>query len=246
MRDKVKSLVQQALKELLDSRNSSRKKEKLLVLLVYHSSKQEEVWDRVGSLAENYDITLVCGEKWRDIPEDLTDVVVSMDMVDIDEERFLDVLRDVNLLYVPVVSYGLITKLALTIDDDVPSWLAVQMQLDGKEILLASDSIHRRSYQRFFIKPGVEKRIASYVRQVQQDGVYVVPIAKAERKITSILSKFHRKRPLVLARHVEELARSGERELVVPKESLITPMGKDAARELGITIKQVEEKGDKP
>ncbi|MCD8510739.1 MAG: hypothetical protein LRY73_13280 [Bacillus sp. (in: Bacteria)] len=246
MREKVKSLVQQALREILDSQKTSKEKEKLLVLLVYHSSKREELWEHIRKLAMSHSISLLYGEKWREIPEDIKELVEAVDVATIDEETARVAMNAVNALYVPVVSHGLLTKLALTIDDDFPSWLAIQMQLEGKEVIFASDNISYRSYQRFSIKPSVEKRIASYVRQVQKDGVHVLPMAKAERKLASLVAKFHGKRPLVLARHVEELSRSGERELVLPKRSLITPMGRDAARELGITIKHVEEKGDKP
>ena len=242
MREKITSLVQQALSEFLSRTTNETERRNILVLLVYQSSEPNVVWENLRLLSEKHQLTLYTSKHWS-IPENLSFTKV-VDLKGAEEEALFELVDENDLLYIPTVSYGLITKLALTIDDDLPSWLGIQMQFAGKEILIADDNLHVRKGRNFFVKPSIEKRIKSYYRGLHQDGVSIHPMKKTVQKIDSVFANSVKKRPVILAKHMEDLARSGENAVVIPRGSILTPMAKDAARELGIKLKVADEKRD--
>ncbi|UCZ52767.1 hypothetical protein LGQ02_18590 [Bacillus shivajii] len=239
MREKIKSLVQQAVTDFLKSKENEERRE-VIVLLHYESMNPKAVIEHVKALSLEQNVTLIFSEQWNEFRESLNFASV-VTAEGAKKRDFAALIEGADLLYVPTISHGLLAKVALTIDDDLPAWFTIQTQLAGKGIIFAQDELHEKRYRPFFAKSSVEKRVKSYVRQIQTEGVHLFSMDKVAQYIERVAVKQENIRPLVLAEHIEELSRNGETELVLPKKSIVTPMGKDAARELGITIKEAEE-----
>ncbi|MFD1040140.1 hypothetical protein ACFQ3N_17340 [Virgibacillus byunsanensis] len=237
MRERIKELVQQTLHDFLHTTNTETRKD-ILILLVYESSNPTLVLENIKALSDKHHVTLCVGHEWE-IESQANTKVIRLE--DCKRQELQQLLDQIDVLYVPAISHGLIAKISLLIDDDIPSWLVMQTQLKGKEVIIANDQMPAIGSSIFFMKPSIEKRIQTYWRQMREDGIHAIPMAKVPQKITRV----SKKKPVVLAKHIEKLAVDGEKEVTLPKGSILTPMGKDIARELGITVnREHDEKRD--
>lgn len=232
MREKIKELVQQALNDWLHTKQTDHKH--ILILLAYESINSNSVIQNIKEISTRHKVTLCLSNEWKsDHQEALTNTNL-IHLEDCSKEKLHQVLDQVDLLYVPTISHGLIAKISLLIDDDIPSWIALQTQLGGKDIIIANDQMPSKGSSIFLVKPSIERRIQNYWRQIREDGIHVIPINKVQQKIANI----NQKKPVVLAKHIEKISIQGEKELTLPMGSILTPMGKDVAKELGITVKR--------
>ncbi|MRH41657.1 hypothetical protein GH741_03090 [Aquibacillus halophilus] len=234
MKEAIRELVQQALNDLLPTKSTYKDRKDILILLVYEASNAQLVIETIKALSIKHNVTLCVDNAWKLSQERPLDNTTVISMEDCCKEELDQLLNQSDLLYVPTISYGLLAKICLLIDDDIPSWLIIQTQLKGKEVVIANDQIPSSGSTIFMIKPSIEKRIQNYWKQIREDGVHVSPTIKVQQKIAN-LSK---KKPVILAKHIEKISVQGEKELTLPKGSILTPMGKDIARELGITVKR--------
>ncbi|MGM8211297.1 hypothetical protein ACLIBH_00740 [Virgibacillus sp. W0430] len=235
MRDYVVSIVKQTIHEFLQQDRSNRA-EQILVLLPEESSIYD--MQHLNQLAATYNLTLAVTNE--DFQPDENVPVINVARVAENERKLL--VNEFDLLYVPTISHGFLAKLSLLIDDTKPIWLTLHMLLEGKPVILGQDQIIRKRSSLFFPKPSIEKKVQNYMKQLMGDGVTFCSQNKVAAKISSVLAKEKNRRPLVLAKHIEELVRDGEKEVTIPAQSIVTPMAKDAARELGMAIKKETKK----
>ncbi|PYZ96491.1 hypothetical protein CR205_12280 [Alteribacter lacisalsi] len=231
MREQIAALVQEAVKDFFRGSGQKARRRNVLVLLDYESLNPAQVHAHLKALTAQHNVTMYAGESWRQsFPE-------ARALEEAGRKELTEAAEAEEVVYIPVASHGFLAKLALTIDDEPIAETAIALQLAGRTFLVADDDLVLRSYRRLFARPAVEKRITGYMRQAREDGAVFTNLDKAVQRLGA-MKPHEPKRPLVLASHVEEAERNGETELVVPEKTLVTPMGRDRARELGVAIRK--------
>lgn len=237
MRDYISSLVQQTLKEYI---KKERGQTHILVMLTNDRAHSEDVWEHIEVLAREYYVTLLVSEREK---EKVTALHVDdyFFLESVSKEDIASFNRTVDLLYCPVISHGFLAKLSLLIDDSKQVWIALQLILDGKEVLLGNDIVQQNRRMMFWQRPVIDKKVQNYVKDLRKDGINFCTMKQAVKVINARIKVAYDRRPLLLAKHVEEVAQDGLKEIYIPKNSLITPMAKDVARELQVVIKKSDE-----
>jgi hypothetical protein len=240
VKEKIEMLVRKVVMEYLNKDKKSPKENQLLIILDDQPIIQpQDFWDEIISIADTYNTTIFLSEKWTSIPEEIKSVkCVPLNENHLDE--ITEEMQKADVLFYATAGYSTLAKLSLTIDDSLPMWVTIQMQMDGKQILLANDHLIQKGTQKVTTPFTVSKRIKTYIRHLREDKVLLVSLSSASKWLDSYFDSDIGTRHVVLAKHIEEAANQGESQLIVPRNSLITPMCKDYARELGVVIKQKE------
>jgi hypothetical protein len=240
VKDKIEMLVRKVVMDyLIKDKASPTNKQLIIILDDQPCIRKNDVLNEIKSISHNYNTTIFRTEKWSDIVEDTKGIKC----VPLDEKHLNEINEEIqkaDVLLYATASYSTLAKLSLTMDDNLPMWITIQMQLNGKQILLIKDHIIQKGTQKITTPFTVAKRIQSYIRVLREDRVQLVSLAGTSKWLDSYFDSFIESRHVVLAKHIEEAAKLGESQLIVPKNSLITPMCKDYARELGVLIKQKE------
>ncbi|MFD2131427.1 hypothetical protein ACFSKI_09425 [Pseudogracilibacillus auburnensis] len=242
MRDYISSLVYQTLNDYIKKeRNPSH----ILVLLSNGREHSKDVWEHIETLANRFHVSLLVSEQEQEqvATLDVHDCFILEKITKEDIDLFS---QNMDLLYCPVISHGFLAKLSLLLDDSQSIWVTLQLALEGKEVLLGHDIIQQSRRMMFWQRPSIEKKAQSYVKELRKAGIHFCSMKQALKVISARIKVAYDRKPLVLAKHVEEVAKSGKQAIFVPKNSIITPMAKDVARELHIVIKEKndEEKRD--
>ncbi|WP_223590466.1 hypothetical protein [Neobacillus bataviensis] len=237
VKTKVKMLVQQVVEAYLKEQLQGKEKEKLsiAILLGYQSQNPSVVLEAVTSLIDSYEVTLILSKDW--LPSHAALGGKPYVLLDETSQQELNrIVESCSTLVVPVASYRLLSKLALTMDDELAVWLALQYQLLGKPVVIAKDYIEPNVYQLIHAPHSLQERLQSYIRQIQADQVKWVPLSKLAQTVDAQQTAYKEKQSLILAKHVEKAFQDGLKEIVVPDKSRVTPSAKDLAKELKIQI----------
>ncbi|MFJ5714797.1 hypothetical protein [Neobacillus sp. NPDC093127] len=235
----VKMLVQQVVEAYLNEKSQMKKGQPIAILLGYQSPNPAEILEAVTPLLNSYEVTLILSKDWLQATTKLSGKTYVL-LEETSQQELNAIMEKSAVLVVPAASYQLISKLALTIDDELAVWLAIQYQLVGKPIVIANDYVEPNVYQQIYAPHSVQERLQSYIRQIQADDVKWVPLKKLIPTVEDQYKDFQEKKALILAKHVEKADRDGLREIVVPSWCKVTPSAKDLAKELKIDIKQVD------
>lgn len=232
---KVKMLVQQAVEAYLKEQNQVEQTKSIAVLLNYQSVQPKLVLEAVSLLFNSYDITLIVSKDWTPFFKDRSYYLLE----DLSQQELKGIVERTSLLVVPAASYQFVSKLALTMDDEIAVWLSIQYQLDGKPIIAANNHIELNAYQQILAPHSVQERLQSYIRQIQADQVKWVPLSKLNNAVTDEWNRYKEKKPLILEKHIQTAHRDGLSEIVLPGKSQVTPAAKDLAKELKIQINKL-------
>lgn len=240
VKERIELLVRKMVLDYLNKEKKSKKNKQLLIILDDQPMiNRKDFWVKMKAIASNYQVTFLLSDSWSTVPEEISHVKCVPLHQNHLEEIAHEMQRSDVLLYA-TASYSTLAKLSLTMDEGLPLWITIQMQMEGKQILLASDHLLPKGTQKITTPFTVRKRIQTYIRQLREDKVQLVSLPDTCKWLDSYFDSFTESRHVVLAKHIEEAAKLGESQLLVPKNSLITPMCKDYARELGVVIKQKE------
>lgn len=235
VKEKVKELVRQAVEAYMSEQGNSQEKPTITVLLNYFSSNPELILKAVTEIKQSFQVQLVASKEWEELLKGEQDVL-SLDQADY---RQLEKLWNfTDLLILPVASFQLVSKLALMVDDDRTSYTAIQFQLLGKPIVIAHNEVELGVYQQILAPYSVQEKLQSYLRTTQKDQVKWIPLKQLLRTAKEQHQQYKDKQPLIMAKHIEHAARENVKTITVPKESKITPVAKDMAREMKIEIQK--------
>lgn len=238
MRELIESLVRQAVEELLAQKQEKTScLRKVFILLSEEPRKYSEVsklWEHVNELTKKYEVTLAVGKSWSEIPNH---VDVS-NVINVEEKghSLPLALEQADILYLPVLSLGLIARLAYSIDDDLASNWTISAQLSGKPIVLAKDELQLQNSNPLATPFTVQTKVNTYLRTLRQDGMTISTTRSAMGAIDVQLKKQSDHRPLLLVKHIEAAWEHSEPFINVPKSTIISPLAKDRAKELGMGI----------
>ncbi|MDP4084111.1 MAG: hypothetical protein Q8934_05785 [Bacillota bacterium] len=234
---KVRFIVKQVVESYLKDRQQELMDNSITVLLCYKSMNPSEILKAVTRLLEKYDATLLISKDWLPFSPHFLEKSYSI-IEEMSEENLVKIVNRTSLIVFPVASYQLISKLSLTIDDDIAVWLAIQYQLEGKPVIIAKNEIEPNIYQQINAPHSVLGRIQTYIQQIQTDLVKWVPLHKMSSTIADQYHAYNDKKALILAKHIEKAHHDGLNNISFPRKNLLSPMAKDLARQLNIEIKQ--------
>ncbi|MFP5112013.1 hypothetical protein ACSU64_06490 [Bacillaceae bacterium C204] len=236
VKTQVKMLVQQAVETYLKEKMVPKKDVPIAILLGYQSPNPTAVLEAVTPLLDTYNVTLLFTKEWLPIQEKMKGLF-SVLIEDMSQQELTELIDQSSVLVIPQASYSLLSKLALTMDDETAVWVAIQYQFLGKPIVIANNGVEPNVYQQIHAPHPVQERIQSYIRRIRADQVKWVPLSKLVKTVDEQYAAYHDKQSLILAKHVERAFQEGLREIEVPEKSRVTPSAKDLARELKIQIK---------
>jgi hypothetical protein len=239
---KVKILVQQVVEAYIKEQLKINKEKSITILLGYQSPNPSEVLKAITPLLVHYDVTILLSKEWLPVPEPLTRTTYLL-IEDTSQAELMEIVEKTSLLVVPAASYRLLSKLALTMDDEVAVWLAIQYQLLGKPIVIANNYVEPTVYQQIHAPYSVQERLQNYIRQIRTDQVNWIPLSKLNQNVADQFQAFEAKKSLILEKHIEHAQRVGLTEISLPQRSQVTPAAKDLAREYRIQIKQSSKGG---
>lgn len=231
----LSDIVRQVVRDYFADKHKCENKNQIAILLEYESMYVREIWGHLRNLSERYQLHLILGEAWREVPLDLQHI----ERIELCREQraaILDRITFSDLLYIPNSSFAMLTKLALTIDDDLASWILIQMQLSGKPILMLDDWLLPVGKQSLAAPPKLLDKIRNYQKQLRDEGVHFSNRLHVERWLKNHQSK-PSKRNVILARHIEECVQNGIYEWQLTNDEIITPLARDRARELDLQFR---------
>ena len=239
VKTQVKMLVQQVVEAYLKEEMNEKKDSQIAILLGYQSANPTTILEAVTPLLATYDVTFLLTKDWLPIPEKWNGL--SYVLIDeVPQQELCAMIDQSSVLVIPAASYRLLSKLALTMDDETAVWVAIQYQLSGKPIVIANNGVEPNVYQQIHATNTVLERLQSYIRRIRADQVKWVPLNKVVKTVDEQYAVYQGKQTLILAKHVERAYQEGLKEIDVPEKSKVTPSAKDLARELKIHIKPVD------
>ena len=237
-RSEIIPIVRDVVSEFLSTKGMLEKS-KFLVLLHARSSNPANVWEVVRNLSNKYKLTLCVSKHWTNIPEDLQ----SQTIILLNEENFnmlQEVVKQHKTLIVPTFSYSMLSQLDQLVDDDLHIWLMLQMQLDGKEIIVANDEIKLTTMRMIHLSVNLKDRIEEKINRLTSTGIYFTSSEQVAKKLNKAKKDQNDKTVLVLEKHIKSLVNEGRTKMKLPKNHVITPMAKDLMRKHRVQIDIVE------
>ncbi|MEH7502680.1 hypothetical protein V7152_11790 [Neobacillus drentensis] len=238
VKTQVKMLVQQAVEAYLREELKAKKDSPIAILLGYESPNPTTVLEAVTPLLDTYEVTLLLTKEWLPLQEQWNGMSYAL-IEEMPQQELSAMIEKSTVLVVPAASYRLLSKLALTMDDEAAVWVAIQYQLHGKPIVIANNGVEPNVYQQIHTPHSVQERLQSYIRKIQTDQVKWVPLNKLVKTVDKQYAAYQDKQSLILAKHVERAYQDGLKQIDVPLKSRVTPSAKDLARDLKIQIKLI-------
>jgi hypothetical protein len=239
VKTQVKMLVQQVVDAYLREELKAKKDSPIAILLGYQSPNPITVLEAVTPLLDTYEVTLLLTKEWLPLQEQWDGMSYAL-IEEMPQQELSAMIEKSSVLVVPAASYRLLSKLALTMDDEAALWVAIQYQMLGKPIVIANNGVEPNVYQQIHTPHSVQERLQSYIRQIQTDQVKWVPLNKLVKTVDEQYAAYQDKQSLILAKHVERAYQDGLKQIDVPLKSRVTPAAKDLARDLRIQIKQID------
>ncbi|MFK9093573.1 hypothetical protein [Bacillus salipaludis] len=231
----IKMIVQQVVEAYLNKSLQEKKEQPIALLLGYQSPNPTAVLEAITPILTAYDVTFILSKDWLSAVNKFNGPSYVL-LEETTQQDLLSLVEQSSVLVVPAASYRFLSKLALTIDDELAVWLSVQYQLLGKPIVIASDYVAPNVYQQIHAPHSVQERLQSYITQIQADHVKWVSLSKVAKTVDDQIAAYREKQSLILAKHVEKAYQDGLNEIIVPAKSKVTPSAKDLAKELKINI----------
>ena len=235
----VKLLVQQVVEAYLKDKMDQTKDAPIAILLGYHSPNPMTVLEAVTPLLDTYNVTWLITKEWLPLQGKMKGLSYML-IEDMAQQEMAVLIDQSSVLVIPQASYGLLSKLALTVDDEAAVWVAIQYQLLGKPIVIANNGVEPNVYQQIHAPHTVQERIQTYIRRIQTDQVKWVPLSKLVKTVDEQYAAYLDKQSLILAKHIERAFQEGLNEIEIPEKSRVTPSAKDLARDLKIQIKTID------
>ncbi|MFZ7944532.1 hypothetical protein [Neobacillus sp. 19] len=236
-KEEIKEIVREVVLEYLHNHLHENKGQPITILLGYQSPNPASVLEAVTPILTAYKVTWILSKDWLPAVNPLNGTSYLL-LEEATQQQLISVVEHSSVLVVPAASYRLLSKLALTIDDELAVWLTVQFQMLGKPIIIASNDVAPNVYQQIHAPQSVQDRLQLYIRQIQADQVKWVPLKKLAATVDDQFKAYREKQSLILAKHVEKASQEGLKQIIVPARSKVTPSAMDLAKDLKLEIKK--------
>ncbi|QJW46232.1 flavoprotein [bacterium BFN5] len=164
------------------------------------------------------------------------------------------ILREADVVLVPVLTQNTAAKVAYTLADTMPSTMIMQALMLGKPVIAAENAADPHDDWRVkgnmgLSSPGLTQALKSNLQKVAEYGVKVVKVnclAEQTRQVIGIESAAQvepavvpaapAKKAVLAASTIKEAARRGDKTLTVAAGTVVTPLALDVAREYQIEV----------
>ena len=168
-------------------------------------------------------------------------------------------LREADLVLVPVLTQNTAAKLAHTLADSLPATLIMQGLMLGKPIVAAVNAADPRDSWRIKMNmgkssPGFSEALQQNLKKIAGYGIELVPVDRLAATSQKIIERIDGKalelpqsenqgkpsgkKSLVDVETIKSTAKIGLGKVIIGKNSIVTPLARDVAREYGIDIVQ--------
>lgn len=232
----IAHIVRQVVHDYLTKLQQREHSAQIAILLEYESSHRQTIWEHIRNLGAHATLHLLTGEAWQDVPPDLA----HLPQTPLRRENLTQlqsIIAQSEVLHIPNSAFAALSKLALLIDDDLSSALALHARLSGKQILLADNWLQHTGMTRTPSAITAWDKVQSYRNQLIREGIGFA-------HTTAVLEWIEKKRTtpsqrrVLLAKDVEHIVRSGNKEWTLADKEIVTPLAKDRAKELGLQLRK--------
>ena len=160
-------------------------------------------------------------------------------------------LREADILIVPVLTQNTAAKLAHTLSDTMVSTLILQGLMMGKPIVAASNAADpldswRAQHTMGNASPGLVQALQGNLQKLAGYGIRLVPVqiigSVSEKLLNSqgkaAVKNLTTKKNVLDAAAIQSAAQNGSKSITVPRGTIITPLAWDIARDCGVEIMQ--------
>lgn len=160
-------------------------------------------------------------------------------------------LREADILIVPVLTQNTAAKLAYTLSDTMVSTLILQGLMMGKPVVAASNAADpldgwRAQYSMGNASAGLVQALQENLKKLARYGMQLVPVEAIgsvsqkvlNRQKTVAVNPLTNKKTVLDAATIQATAQNGSKRIAVSPGTIITPLAKDIARDCGVEIVQ--------
>ncbi|MDF2633759.1 MAG: flavoprotein [Pelosinus sp.] len=162
-----------------------------------------------------------------------------------------NILREADIVIVPVLTQNTAAKLAYTLSDTMVSTLILQGLMMGKPIVAAFNAADpmdswRAQYKMGEAAPGLVQALQGNLKKLKGYGIQLIPVHTIAGVSQQLLKPKEQvavnipanKKMVLDATAIQTAAQNGSKSITVPKGTIITPLAKDIARDCGMEIVQ--------
>lgn len=162
-----------------------------------------------------------------------------------------NVLREAEILLVPVLTQNTAAKLAYTLSDTMISTLILQGLMMGKPVVAASNAADpmdswRAQHAMGKASSGLVQALQGNLQKLTGYGIQLVPVQTIARVSQNLLNYKEKvavnspshKRTVLDAAAIQAAAQNGAKSILVARGTIITPLAKDIARDCSVEIVQ--------
>lgn len=162
-----------------------------------------------------------------------------------------NILREADIVIVPVLTQNTAAKLAYTLSDTMVSTLILQGLMMGKPVVAAFNAADpldswRAQYNMGQSAPGLVQALQGNLKKLKEYGIQLVPVQTIAGVSQQVLKPKEQvavnrpinKKTILDAASIQTAAQSGSTSIIVPRGTIITPLAKDIARDCGVEIVQ--------
>lgn len=151
-----------------------------------------------------------------------------------------DLLADIELVLVPVLTQNTAAKLALTLADTFVTTVILRALLCGKPVLAVPDAADPKQVQSKAARPApaLVRALQDNLKKLETFGIAFASVnqlaAEARKLIVStgtVEAAQAITKTVIDAAAVTAAAKNGRKTLIIPKGSIITPLARDVARD---------------
>ena len=237
VKSNVTNNVLESISKKLINNSLSSNKNKALVLINGSNINISEQMNFIQNLKKDYDVSLgfsFMAERLVDINRIIELIKPTRIYKEEDIFNLKAILEEHSILIAPNITVNTLSKVSLgMIDGFVPNLIWSYLYF-GKKVYLSFESV--RNYMGVQSKSKeISNMIESHIDNVLKMGALEIGTTSIRNPRKSIDSDEHKEKELITERDIVNLDK-GQKVLVLNKGTVITPLAKDKARELGINI----------
>lgn len=217
----VSRIVRQSIEDFLlnQSQLPEQAQKKVLVLMV-NNQYESEITKAVQAIPTDYNVIFAHHK----------------DLINQSRSEWEELICEMDLIAVPVLTIGTLVKISNLIDDEPVSAIVMRALLKGKHVIVSTKHVIPSGFEKVTVPPEILDKVSEHFQTIRKYGVQVTSWERFPQLIHDLLSsKSDGRRPLIHANHVRDWIYEGETRISIPKNAIITSLAKEEAKALGLS-----------